>query len=117
MASASRIFHAAVFSRCFNPNSPEVRNATTTRSPAATCVATAPPHPMDSSSGCGAITNTFTSGLWAGGRARAEEKNILTTLVVSIILTTTIVGMARKEQKVGRAELEILHFVQDHRPV
>jgi predicted transcriptional regulator len=25
--------------------------------------------------------------------------------------------MAKKEQKVGRAELEILHFVQDHRPV
>ena len=25
--------------------------------------------------------------------------------------------MARKEQKVGRAELEILHYVQDHRPV
>ena len=25
--------------------------------------------------------------------------------------------MAKKEQKVGRAELEILHFVQDHHPV
>jgi predicted transcriptional regulator len=25
--------------------------------------------------------------------------------------------MARKEQKVGRAELEILHYVQDHRSV
>ncbi len=32
-------------------------------------------------------------------------------------MTTTIVTMARKEQKVGRAELEILHFVQDHHPV
>src|SRR5688572_9561235 len=25
--------------------------------------------------------------------------------------------MAKKEQKVGRAELEILHFIQDHHPV
>ena len=42
---------------------------------------------------------------------------LLTTLVVTVILTTTIVTMAKKEQKVGRAELEILHFVQDHHPV
>jgi len=42
---------------------------------------------------------------------------LLTTLVVTAIVTTTIVTMAKKEQKVGRAELEILHFVQDHRPV
>jgi predicted transcriptional regulator len=25
--------------------------------------------------------------------------------------------MAKKEQKVGRAELEILHFIQDHHPI
>ena len=42
---------------------------------------------------------------------------MLTTRVVTAIVTTTIVTMAKKEQKVGRAELEILHFVQDHRPV
>ena len=41
----------------------------------------------------------------------------MTTLVVTIIVTTTIVTVAKKEQKVGRAELEILHFVQDHHPV
>lgn len=33
------------------------------------------------------------------------------------MVTTTIVTMAKKEQKVGRAELEILHFVQDHHPL
>src|SRR5687768_8198863 len=42
---------------------------------------------------------------------------MLTTCVVTATVTTAIVSMAKREHNVGRAEMEILHYVQDHHPV
>jgi len=62
LASASRVRQAFSRDSFFNPNSPEVRKTATTRSPRVACLRKEPPHPMDSSSGWGAMTSMFMAG-------------------------------------------------------
>ncbi len=42
---------------------------------------------------------------------------MLTTSVVSFNVTTLIVKPMRKSHNIGRAEMEVLHYVADHHPV
>ncbi len=45
------------------------------------------------------------------------KTKVLTTCVVSPSLTTVIVRKMKERQNIGAAELEVLHFIQDHHPI